>query len=177
VSGAKRALTAAERALWRRVVAAVEPSRGRPAQLDEEVESAPLAVSLAPKKASPPAQIETRTSAAARRAAPAPISDRAGERRVRRGQVEIEAVLDLHGRTLESAHAILSSFLRDARRRGLRCVLVITGKGARGEGAIRRAVPLWLEANDLKQVVSGLAQAHRSHGGEGALYVFLKRAA
>jgi DNA-nicking Smr family endonuclease len=175
VSGAKRVLTAAERALWRRVTAMVEPNRKHIPTIEAEG-TAPLAVSAAPKTAGQAAYAHAKVSAPARRPAPYVIADRGGERRVRRGQVEIEAVLDLHGRTLDAARAALAAFLHGAQARRQRCVLVITGKGARGEGAIRNSLAHWLEAHDLKPIVSGMAQAHRAHGGAGAWYVFLKRA-
>ncbi len=175
MSAEKRTLTASERALWRRVTAAVEPKRARrdwrQAQGDAlEV----LEPALAPMRA----KSEPRAPQAPRRPAPVstpPPADRSNERRVRRGQVEIGAVLDLHGRNLEAARASLAAFLRAAREQHLRCVLVITGKGAHGEGPIRRSLPLWLESRDLRGLVAGIAEAHRSHGGAGAYYVFVKR--
>ena len=111
---------------------------------------------------------------------PAP-ADRSGERRVRRGQVEIEAKLDLHGYTQDQAHAALIRFLFQAHARGFGAVLVVTGKGgvrADGEaapGVLKRRSPEWLAAPALRAIVSGVAAAHRRHGGSGALYVFLRR--
>jgi DNA-nicking Smr family endonuclease len=76
------------------------------------------------------------------------------------------------------AHTALVHFLRRAQRHGGRFVLVITGKGTRaGErGVLRRQVPLWLGLPDLRDVVVGFEEAHAAHGGEGALYVRLRRA-
>jgi DNA-nicking Smr family endonuclease len=83
--------------------------------------------------------------------------------------------LDLHGLDQAAAHARLNAFLRRAQDDGWRAVLVITGKGSRGDGVLRRMVPDWLAAPGLRDVVAGVAEAHRRHGGEGALYVALKR--
>ncbi len=111
-----------------------------------------------------------------KRTAPPP-ANRAGEKRVRRGKLEIGASLDLHGHTQDTGRAALGRFLRAAAKRGDRTVIVITGAGRGGEGVLKRALPEWLAASDLRALVSGFAQAHRSHGGAGAFYVFLKRGA
>ncbi|HEX6865609.1 MAG TPA: Smr/MutS family protein, partial [Caulobacteraceae bacterium] len=58
---------------------------------------------------------------------------------------------------------------------GFRAALVITGKGTRGEGVLRRMAPEWLAAPHLRHIVAGVSEAQRQHGGEGALYVALKR--
>jgi DNA-nicking Smr family endonuclease len=105
----------------------------------------------------------------------APPQDRAGEKRVRRGRLEIGGTLDLHGHNQDTGRAALTRFLQAAQRRGARTVIVITGVGRGGEGVLRRRLPEWLAASDLRPLVSGYAQAHRAHGGEGAYYVFLRR--
>lgn len=94
---------------------------------------------------------------------------------MRRGKLEIGASLDLHGHTQDSGRAALGRFLRAASKRGERTVIVITGAGRGGEGVLKRALPEWLAHGDLRALASGFAQAHRSHGGAGAYYVFLKR--
>jgi DNA-nicking Smr family endonuclease len=63
----------------------------------------------------------------------------------------------------------------NSRAQGRRAILVITGKGALGDGILRRRVPEWLASAPLREAVAGLAEAHRRHGGGGALYVALKR--
>jgi DNA-nicking Smr family endonuclease len=60
---------------------------------------------------------------------------------------------------------------------GWRAVLVITGKGALGDGVLRRRAPEWLAQPPIRPMVAGISEAHRRHGGEGALYVALKRRA
>ncbi|MGY6537184.1 MAG: Smr/MutS family protein [Pararhodobacter sp.] len=109
--------------------------------------------------------------------------------RMVRGKLAPEARLDLHGMTLAQAHGRLNSFILNAVARGQRLVLVITGKGRRaraaadepvtsgGQGALRREVPHWLRSAPLKAHVLNTHVAHRSHGGDGALYVYLRRQA
>jgi DNA-nicking Smr family endonuclease len=82
----------------------------------------------------------------------------------------------LHGHTQESARNALARFLQAAQARGDRTVIVITGVGRSGEGVLKQRVPEWLAERDLRALTSGFAQAHRTHGGAGAYYVFLKRA-
>jgi DNA-nicking Smr family endonuclease len=99
------------------------------------------------------------------------------QRRIAKGKVAIEARIDLHGMTQDEAHGLLMSFIHRAAQRHLRTVLVITGKGRspKSEGALKRAVPLWLSQPAFAVHVSGYADAAQSHGGEGALYVRLRK--
>ena len=73
------------------------------------------------------------------------------------------------------ARAALDAFLQRAFADGWRAVLVITGKGVQGDGVLKKRVPDWLGAPHLAHIVAGISDAHRRHGGEGALYVALKR--
>ena len=75
----------------------------------------------------------------------------------------------------DRARAVLTGFLLRAYDEGLRAVLVITGKGVQGDGVLKRRAPDWLGARELSHIVAGISDAHRKHGGEGALYVALKR--
>jgi DNA-nicking Smr family endonuclease len=97
--------------------------------------------------------------------------------RLRRGQLPVEAMLDLHGLTQEEAHRQLDGFLALSARAGRRCVLVITGKGAwRPEsGILREMVPRWLNEAPNRARVLAIAHAQPRHGGTGALYLLLKR--
>lgn len=104
----------------------------------------------------------------------APPPDRSAEKRVRRGKLKIGASLDLHGHTQATGKAAVLRFLGAARSRGDRVVLVVTGVGRAGEGVLRRRLPEWLGEPEVGAFVSGYSQAHRSHGGEGAYYVFLR---
>ena len=85
------------------------------------------------------------------------------------------ARVDLHGFDQDGARARLERFLRQAWADGERAVLIITGKGTLGEGVLRRYTPEWLAAPALREIVAGVSEAHRKHGGAGALYVALKR--
>ena len=97
--------------------------------------------------------------------------------RVARGKEPIDARLDLHGLTQAQAHSALLRFLRNANARDARLVLVITGKGRGGElGVLKRQVPQWLGLPEFRAFVVGFEDAHVSHGGEGALYVRVRRA-
>ena len=98
-------------------------------------------------------------------------------KKISKGRIAIDARLDLHGLKRAEAHNLLYDFLARARERGLRHVLVITGKGRSGgsEGALRREVPQWLDKPEFRLLVSGLETSSRAHGGEGALYVRLRR--
>lgn len=112
--------------------------------------------------------------------------DRRLKQRVARGRDAIDARIDLHGMTQRQAHAALLRFLRGAQAQDAKVVLVVTGKGGgiaepdrgeRGErGVLRRQVPLWLELPEFRHFVVGFGEAHGSHGGQGALYVRLRRA-
>lgn len=113
--------------------------------------------------------------------------DRKARSRIARGRTPIDARLDLHGLRQHEAHDVLRAFIWRAHASGHRTVLVITGKGSRvrdphpdappwavGSGILRKAVPGWLAAPDLRSAVLGVEPAHASHGGDGALYVRLR---
>jgi DNA-nicking Smr family endonuclease len=95
--------------------------------------------------------------------------------RIARERDPIAARLDLHGLDQDRARAVLEGFLRRAWDEGYRAVLVITGKGVQGDGILRRRTPEWLASPQLSKIVAGVSEAHRRHGGAGALYIALKR--
>ncbi len=103
--------------------------------------------------------------------------DRRTVDRLRRGQIAVEAEIDLHGHTQEAAHRALQSFIIGQADAGRRCVRVVTGKGTlrEGGGVLRTAVPRWLNEDPLRQRVLAFSHARRDDGGEGALYVLLRR--
>lgn len=151
--------------LWARVAATVHPLPGR---VLPQVEA----------EAPPPAPVQTPLpvrSAPKVRARHTPPTDIEPNRLRRIAREPLEARIDLHGLDQDRARAALEAFLIRAQNEGYRSVLVITGKGTRGEGVLRRMTPEWLAAPSLREVVAGLSEAHRHHGGEGALYVALKR--
>ena len=96
------------------------------------------------------------------------------QRRLARERDQIEARIDLHGHGRFQAEDALVAFLVGAQARGLRAVLVITGQGRRGGGVIRASIQEWLAGPRLRGVVSGFSNAHRRHGGDGAVYVALR---
>ncbi len=104
-----------------------------------------------------------------------PLFDHKTRKKIVRGRMSIDARIDLHGMIQSSAHTALSSFLFRAHANNCRLVLVITGKGEAGTGILRNQVPYWLKSGELAGIVSGFDEAHRNHGGSGALYVRLKR--
>lgn len=99
------------------------------------------------------------------------------QRKLAKGRLPIEARLDLHGLYQDEAHDLLLEFILRAHDRGLRHVLVITGKGSSmgSEGALRRAVPLWFSKAEFRFLISSYEWAARHHGGDGAMYVRLSR--
>ncbi|MEA4839226.1 MAG: Smr/MutS family protein [Rhodospirillaceae bacterium] len=106
----------------------------------------------------------------------APGVDKRTAERLRQGDRPIEARLDLHGMTRESAHRALIRFVADSFDAGRRCILVVTGKGTReGSGVLRAEVPHWLNGDPIRGMVLTFAQAKPWHGGDGALYLLLKR--
>lgn len=98
-------------------------------------------------------------------------------RKIAQGRLHIEARVDLHGLTQRQAYSLLLHFVQSAQYRGLRHVLVITGKGASSgsDGVLRQAVPHWLATVPFRLCVNAFESAARHHGGHGALYVRLRR--
>lgn len=169
MSKKSRVLTSEEKQLWRRVAAGVKARR--PLVHDADDDEPPARV---PPKPIVRAETQPKPRPAPQKPA-APPANRGGEKRVRRGQVEIGASLDLHGFHQDSGRAAVVRFLHAAHARGDRTVIVITGAGRSGQGILKQRLPEWLAAPDLKPLIAGFAQAHRTHGGAGAFYVFLKR--
>ncbi len=96
-------------------------------------------------------------------------------RRLDLGRETLAASLDLHGLSQEAARDRLIAFIRRRRQDNARAILVITGKGLRGDGILRRQVPQWLAEAPLRELVAGISEAHPKKGGAGALYVVLRR--
>jgi DNA-nicking Smr family endonuclease len=105
--------------------------------------------------------------------------ERPVRQRLARGRLAIDAAIDLHGLRQDEAYRALRAFLVREQAAGARIVLVVTGKGMRGEGGgvLKRHAPHWLSAPEWRRFVSGFDQAGRGHGGEGAMYVRLRRLA
>jgi len=104
-----------------------------------------------------------------------PGVDRRTAERLHRGQMEIDGRIDLHGMTQAEAHDALAAFMDKAEARGWRCVLLITGKGTRGQGVLRASVPRWLNLPPHRARILSFGAARPKDGGDGALYVLLRR--
>ena len=109
-----------------------------------------------------------------------PEIDHRTSERLRKGQMPIEGRLDLHGMTREAAYDALSGFIPRCYARGFRCILVVTGKGARGPlepetGILKKMTPEWLDTPPLNQYVLKTQSSKQKDGGGGAFYVLLKR--
>ena len=181
----KRALSEEERVLWESVAKQTKPlrkrSRAAKPQLAAPDSQTPVATkAAAARKAHPPAKVPRAPRPDLPPAAPplAPLGRRERSQ-LSRGRKEIDARLDLHGMTQTRAHRALSGFLQRAHSEGLTFVLVITGKGRMGaeseRGVLRRQVPQWLSLPEFRSLVVGFEEAHIGHGGEGALYVRIRR--
>jgi DNA-nicking Smr family endonuclease len=169
-----------ELALWRTAMRDAKPlKRSRPiAKKNAAPETPPAELPPAqPKRAAPPPPPPPPPRPP--ELAPGRIAgvDKRLAERLKRGQLAIEAMLDLHGLTQEEAHRQLDGFLAQSAHAGRRCVLIITGKGIwRTEaGILREMVPRWLNEPPNRARVLAIAHAQPRHGGEGALYVLLKR--
>ncbi len=155
--------------LWAAATRDVRPLRQQPAISPPEPPAPtpdPAAQPQAPSAASPPPKPRQ----------PGPI-DRVTLERLRRGQVQIDARIDLHGMDQRQAFAALIGFVEASLRLGRRGLLVITGKGAgvEGGGVLRRNAPLWLTAAPFSARILTIVPAHTRHGGDGAFYVLLRR--
>jgi len=166
----KRSLRPEEIKLWSMVAHTIRPAPGRKAPTAPSV--SPAIPSLPAKLAPVAAPASVRTQPTTR--PPQNIEPRRRQRLVRERD-DIEARLDLHGMTQDQARAALHGFIQRAYDNGVRSVLVITGRGYTGDGVLRRYTPDWLADPAIRPLVAGVSQADRRHGGEGALYVALKR--
>ena len=178
-----RRLSDDERALWKGVTRSIAPLRKRPKAAPDDVPSASARTETKTRvntklDSVAGAQVPVPKTPAAKSAPPplAPLA-RKMKQRIARGTHAIDGRIDLHGMTQDEAHGRLLSFLRGRQARGAKVVLVITGKGGRsGEGGVlKRMVPLWLGLPELRGLVIGFESAAVGHGGEGAMYVRLRR--
>jgi DNA-nicking Smr family endonuclease len=179
----KRALSAEERELWESVAKQIKPLRKklRAAKAASPEPDAPVAAKAVVVPPSPPStKVQRAPKSDVAPAVPPLVSLGRRERsQLSRGRKEIDARLDLHGMTQTRAHRALFGFLQRSHHEGLTFVLVITGKGKLGaeseRGVLRRQVPQWLGLPEFRALVVGFEEAHIGHGGEGALYVRIRR--
>jgi DNA-nicking Smr family endonuclease len=185
----RRQLSDDEQALWDGFTRSIAPLRPKAKSAKTSVKPAaePSVGKASAKSAArsvgkvPAPQVPSRAAAPA----PPPLTPlgRRLKQRVARGREAIDARIDLHGMTQAQAHAALLRFLHRAQADGIKTVLVVTGKGSRqadsGErerGVLKRQVPMWLALPEFRPLIVGFDDAHIGHGGEGALYVRLRRA-
>lgn len=160
-----RQLKDEDRSIWRAAMRGVKPLRVAPKTPEE-----PSAAHAVPS----PVKFDWRRDDTKSSASPGTI-DRRTLTRIKRGELAIEARLDLHGLTQEAAHRALARFIATSAGGGARLALVITGKGRGGEGILRAAVPRWLAEPALRARILAVTPAAANHGGSGALYVLLRR--
>lgn len=176
--------------LWRRYTKGVRPldREASPPPEQPAEQPAPSSAPGAAAKTEPPDPAARRPGRPAPAAAPQPLLpltpglapglDKRTLQRLRRGLMAPEGRLDLHNMTQDEAHQALDRFIRHGQATGRRCVLVITGKGRSSEGMIgvlKQQVPLWLNEPALRVRVLAFTYATPTHGGDGALFVLLKR--
>ncbi len=184
----RRGLNDEDATLWTNVTRSIKPLRPK---------LQPKSPSKSPSKPPPKPRVEpARAGGAAAQVPPImatreapPIKslplapfDRRLKQRVARGRAAIDARIDLHGLTQSEAHAALLHFLRRTQSAGGKIALIVTGKGSPESGAgssargvLKRQVPLWLALPEFRPLIVGFEDAHVSHGGQGALYVRLRR--
>ncbi len=178
----KHHLTRQEIELWQRVTNTVKkrfgqdvklPAEDPPAEKADSKNRDPIHVSGSkqkPKRPPPPSPelICGGTSGIDKRTA----------LRFKRGQMKIQAWKDLHDHTQEQAYQVLIDFIEDSRIAGLRCVLVITGKGAKSgdsAGVLKAMAPHWFNQAPIRPHILSFSPAQPKDGGEGAFYILLKR--
>lgn len=173
----KARLSAEDEQIWRYAMRNVKPLHGGPktgsggtAQPRPPLKPARPAFAVPNQPAAPPVRHEPLNGPANRQWA----------RRMGRGDMAIDARIDLHGLSQAAAHARLMRFLAHAQARDLRVLLVITGKGGQGKadgerGVLRRVMPQWIRESAAGSHVLSISSAHPRHGGTGAYYVVLRR--
>jgi DNA-nicking Smr family endonuclease len=185
----RRSLSDEEHALWGGVARSVKPLQ--PAQRMERAQkNLPESLPGEPSRDEERKTARAKSVAVAQQEAPPPKATpplaplgRRLKQRVARGREAIDGRLDLHGHTQAQAHAALLRFLRRVQGDDARFVIVVTGKGRtrsdRGNavepGVLKRMVPQWLSLPEFRPYVVGFEDAHVGHGGEGALYVRVRR--
>lgn len=179
----KKTLTEDDRILWGKVARSTRPMPGRMQAIEEfEAELDAREAEKAEQKAPPAKAVaiaETPIESPKKPSGRHQPLERPVKRKLAKGRLELEARIDLHGLFQSEAHALLHRFILSAHERGLRHVLVITGKGSSmgSDGALKRAVPMWFSKPEFRQLISSYETSAQNHGGDGALYVRLSKSA
>ncbi|KMK65401.1 Smr/MutS family protein [Puniceibacterium sp. IMCC21224] len=193
----RRRLRQDELDLWRQVARSAEPFGQRdrfaplgPKAIKPKANPEPAEVPTLPRfeiGQKTPNRSETRAlpqTSGQRLAAEKVAMDKKAHTRLKRGKLTPEGRIDLHGMTLDQAHPALIRFVLMSQTRGLRLVLIITGKGQREDpydpaprrrGVLKQQVPMWLRMPPVAQAVLQIEEAHIRHGGGGAYYIYLRR--
>lgn len=191
----RRSLTDDEKDLWKKVIEQVDSIESAPPLITPPTSRAAKKKPTTPAPDIQPFKIGAKAKAkTTTRAKPpsfvdrpnqtSPNMDRRNFQRLLKGQLEIDATLDLHGLTADQARMQLQMFVQNANRMGSRLILVITGKGNKQfvdefnrprSGVLRTGVPEWLKTGPVSHLVLQVTQAHGKHGGGGAYYVYLRR--
>jgi DNA-nicking Smr family endonuclease len=185
----RRRLSEDEHRLWSGITRSVTPLKRKsasaaasPKSAQKRRDGAPATSPPATRRAEPAPAKSAAPKIAAKPVPPMLGLERRQKQRLARGTEPIDRRIDLHGRTQSEAYGALLAFLRQAQHEGARYVLVITGKGgfagaeaARQRGVLKRQVPLWLRQAEFRHFVLAAEDAHRAHGGEGALYIRIRR--
>lgn len=162
-----------EHGLWRRVKDTVSPLKARKPDGPATKRTAPHRSSKSETRPIEPRTARPKNAPVKQRRATS--EDRSAHKKVRRGRIEAQAQIDLHGKTHDEARAYLLRRLEGHAGENIRTVLVITGRGMRDEGVLRTGLPIWMGEGCFRVLVSGYAPAHTRHGGKGAWYVFLRK--
>ncbi|SNS10674.1 Smr/MutS family protein [Antarctobacter heliothermus] len=194
----RRKLRPEEQGLWRQVARTADPLHKRPVRKAADPGEGPkqllpqnpgprdpLSPFVLGERSIPRTQTHVFPKTSADHLHEAPVRmDAKAFTRLKRGKLDPEARIDLHGMTVDRAHGALNHFILNAQARGARLVLVITGKGQREDpydpmprrrGVLKSQVPTWLQMPPLSGAVLQVSPAHRKHGGDGAYYVYLRR--
>ncbi|MAW90401.1 MAG: DNA mismatch repair protein MutS [Altererythrobacter sp.] len=186
---APRGLTAEEAQAWEKVAATVNPLHPVPTPKPTAAPATPTPPKPRPPKAIAKPVRPAPAPAPAPKPAPKQVDatrntlDAGWDKRMRSGAIQPDFTLDLHGHDLDAAYNRLMSGVSQARAMGARTILLVTGKprpvdpADRGHkrGAIRAKVLDWLAASSHHSAIAAVRRAHIRHGGEGALYIVLRR--
>jgi DNA-nicking Smr family endonuclease len=182
----RRRLSPEERALWHKLTATVTPLRRvrpQPAPEPATLEAFTQAIEAPRVKGRVPPMRAPAAPPPAPAPEPVPVLDGSWEKRIRAGRLTPDHSIDLHGLNLAAAHVRLDRALGEAALMGWRVLLVVTGKPrpapapgeTRRRGAIRAEIGDWLTRSPHAHRIASVRQAHPRHGGEGALYIILRR--
>lgn len=176
-------LTKEDLELWEKITADVNPLKQNKEKLHiETTQSSPK--KFKKKNLSELPVVETNKANTKEKVIKSREIDASRERKLRRGTIDIEATLDLHGKSQQQAYQDLKEFITKCHIKKLRCLLIITGKGRfstdngkeqKNKGILRQKLPIWLEETHFNDLVLKVNEAHVKHGGSGAFYVLLRK--